>query len=251
MIIGYIGKPRSGKTTALAAEVAKDLRKQKINKLLHFRLFRTYSVIYSTEYIKGTVHIDPYDVGAFEPPDNALFVIGEAGVSFNNRNSKFIPDHCTNFFALHGHYRATILWDSQTVDVDKKLRNRTHMLYYVTKGLFGRSFLKYIQYGVTVDNDSHDLVEGYSIDKGLIKVLGYIIGRNKILNRRKYYRFFDSYAKPIKFLKKPPKGDVVSCTTSMDGIFISIYRSIYRLLKRLYRMCGRLLSRLLIKFSRR
>ena len=251
MIIGFIGKPRSGKTTALAANVARNFRRKKINELLHFRLFRTYSVIYSTEYIKGTVHIEPYDIGAFLPPDNALFILGEAGVYFNNRNSKFIPEHCTAFFALHGHYRATILWDSQTVDVDKKLRNRTHMLYYVTKGLFGLSFLKYIQYGVTVDNDSHDLVEGYSIDKGLMKVFGYIVGRNKILNRRKYYKYFDSYAKPLKFFKNPPKGDVVTCMTSTGGIFISIYKSICRLLKRLYQKLGRLLSRLLIKFSRR
>lgn len=250
MIIGYIGKPRSGKTTALAANVARDYRRKCINKFLHFRLFHTYSVIYSTEYIKGTVHIEPYDIGAFEPPDNALFILGEAGVYFNNRNSKYIPEHCTAFFALHGHYKSTILWDSQTVDVDKKLRNRTHMLYYVTKGLFGRSFLKYIQYGVTVDNDSHDLVEGYSIDKGLIKVIGYIVGRNKILNRKKFYSYFDSYAKPLKFMKKPPKGDNILCTISTPGIFTSIYRSIFRLLKRLCQKLSLLLSRLLIKFSR-
>lgn len=205
MIIGYIGKPRSGKTTALASYVEKDSRKRFINRLLHFPLFHTYSVIYSTEYIKGTVHIEPYDVGAFEPPDNALFIIGEAGVCFNNRNSKLIPQHCTDFFALHGHYRATIVWDSQTVDVDKKLRNRTHFLYFVQKGMFNFSFLKYIQYGVTVDNDSHDLVEGYKIDCGIWKVIGYIIGRNKILWRKPLYKWFDSYSKPLKFRKKAPE----------------------------------------------
>lgn len=206
MIIGYIGKPRSGKTTALAYMVAKDLVKQKINNLVHFPLLRTYSAIYSTEYIEGTIHIEPFDVGAFEPPDNALFIIGEAGVSFNNRNSKMIPEHCTAFFALHGHYKATIVWDSQTVDVDKKLRNRTHYLYYVTKGLFGMSYLKRIQYGVTVDNESHDLVEGYQIDRGIMKVIGYICGWNKILWRRWFYRLFDSFAKPLKFRKPAPKG---------------------------------------------
>lgn len=207
MIIGYIGKPRSGKTTALAYIVAKDLIKRKINKLVHFPLLSTYSAIYSTEYIKGTIHIEPFDVGAFEPPDNALFIIGEAGVSFNNRNSKLIPEHCTAFFALHGHYKSTIVWDSQTVDVDKKLRNRTHYLYYVTKGLFGMSYLKRIQYGVTVDNDSHDLVEGYQIDRGIMKVIGYVFGWNKILWRRWFYRLFDSFAKPLKFRKLAPKGE--------------------------------------------
>lgn len=251
MIIGYIGKPRSGKTTALAAVVAKDSFKRKLNKFLHINFFHTYSVVYSTEYIHGTVHIDPFDVGAFEPPDNALFLIGEAGVSFNNRSSKLIPQHCTDFFALHGHYRSTIIWDSQTVDVDKKLRNRTHMLYYVTKGLFGRSYLKYIQYGVTVDNDTHDLVEGYSIDRGIIKVLGYIVGRNKILNRRKYYKYFDSYAKPLKFHKNKPKGDDITCMTSTGGIFTNIYKSICRRLKLLYQKSGQLLTLFREKFFRR
>lgn len=217
MIIGYIGKPRSGKSTALATYVAKNIRNKKINKFLHFKLFHEYSVIYSTEYLIDTVHIEPYDIGTFLPQENSLIIIGEAGICFNNRNFKFVPEHCTSFFALHGHYHTDIVWDSQTVDVDRKLRNRTHYLYLVEKSHIWKnvSWLKFINYGVTVNNDSHDLVEGYSIGSGLWKVLGYLCFKNKMLYRRPYYKFFDSYCKPLKFTKRDPAlpKEVKPCTT--------------------------------------
>lgn len=211
MIIGFFGKPRSGKTTALASFVAKSQMYSRINIFLdkiHFpKRFRfcAYDAIYSTEYIKGTIAIHPYDIGLFDPGVNSLIVIGEAGTYFNNRLSSKIPTWCTDFFALHGHYGCTIVWDSQTVDVDKKLRNRTELMYHVRKGrLFPwLSFQRRIWYDVTVNNDNHDLCEGYSISSGLIKPLHYLIGINKILFRPLFYRWFDSFSKPLVMRKSP------------------------------------------------
>lgn len=206
MIIGYIGKPRSGKTTALALYVQKNERAKKFNKFLHFKLFREYSHIYSNEYFTGVTHIEAYDVGSFPVEDHSLFLIDEAGIYFNNRCFKSIPEHCTTFFALHGHYKSDIVWASQTADVDKKLRNRTNFLYLVHKSfLFPNvSWCKFITYDVTVSNDTKDLVEGYSMDVGLMKVIGYLTGRNKLLYRKRLYKYFDSFSKPIQFKKADP-----------------------------------------------
>ena len=209
MIIGYIGKPRSGKTTALARYVFSNMLRVKFNSFLdrihfpkRFRFF-TYSAIYSTEYMKGTIKIRHYDVGLFDPSERSLIILGEAGTYFNNRLSSKIPSWCTDFFALHGHYGCDIVWDSQTVDVDKKLRNRTALLYHVRKGNLFRSlsFARRIWYDVTVDNNSHDLVEGYSISAGLMKPIHYLLRVNQIIIRPLYYRVFDSYNKPLLMQK--------------------------------------------------
>ena len=205
MIIGYIGKPRSGKTTALARYAFVNMLRVKFNSILdriHFpKRFRLscYTKIYSTEYMRGTYKIKHYDVGKFDPGDRSLIIIGEAGTYFNNRLSSKIPTWCTDFFALHGHYGCDIVWDSQTVDVDKKLRNRTALIYHVRKGNLLRSFsfARRIWYDVTVDNNSHDLVEGYSISSGLLKPIHYLIGVNRVFWRPLYYRVFDSFNKPL------------------------------------------------------
>lgn len=209
MIIGYFGKPRSGKSTVLASYAAKNNLRQSVNNLLgrlrfpKFIRLRCYDCIYSTEMIKGTLRIAPYDIGLFDPGPNSLIILGEAGTYFNNRLSSKIPSYCTDFFALHGHYGCTIIWDSQSVDVDKKLRNRTEYLYHIRKGriLPFLTFQRRIWYDLTVDNDSKDLVEGYSISSGLLKPLHYLIGVNKILFRPLYYRYFDSYNRPLKMVK--------------------------------------------------
>lgn len=222
MIIGFFGKPRSGKTTALASIVAKSQFFSKINSILdrlhvpkglHFLFIRlsfrfpAFDKIYSTEFIKGTIMIRPYDIGKFDPGENSLIVLGEAGTYFNNRLSSKIPSWCTDFFALHGHYGCTIIWDSQTVDVDKKLRNRTELLYHVRKGRFLRqfSFQRRIWYDVTVNNDTQDLCEGYSISSGLMKPIHYLLFINKILYRPLFYRYFDSFNKPIVMSLDPAK----------------------------------------------
>lgn len=211
MIIGFIGKPRSGKTTFLASYVAKNEFYHKLNKLLHFKAFPEYDVIYSSEYIKGTVHIKPYDVGRFKPTPNSLIILGEAGVYFSNREFKNVPKECLDFFSLHGHYHCDIVWDSQTVDVDKKLRNRTECMYIVKKGrIFSwNSYARLISYDVDVDNESHDIVEGFSIAKGLWKVLAYLTRANKVLWRTPLYKFFDSYSQPLHFSLVDPALKVV------------------------------------------
>lgn len=212
MIIGYFGKPRSGKTTALARYLCKCLKTMKRAQLPVIGILWRWSkynksVIYSTELMPGTVMIRPYDIGTFEPPERSLFIIHEAGCDFNNRNYKTIPQHCTDFFAQHGHYKVDIIYDSQTVDIDKKLRNRTQYFWIVKKvGLVGqKSKMHRIKYWIGVNNDSKTLDECYAEPKGIFERLFYLITRQTVTFKRKpYYVYFDSYSHNLKFNSLDP-----------------------------------------------
>lgn len=218
MIYGVFGKPRSGKSTFLAKYVSQALRARQVAQLPFIGRFLRrskwyYDVIFSTSPMRGTVLIKPYDVGAFEPPlgMRSLYVIHEAGVSFNNRNFKSIPDHCTDFFAMHGHYNCDIIYDSQTVDIDKKLRNRTQNFYVVSKCpiMRNRSKVVKVKYWIGVNKEAQKLDECYTEPQGIIEMIVAIITRQRYtFNRRGYYWLFDSFSRDLTFRSAAPAIDV-------------------------------------------
>ena len=190
MITGIFGMPRSGKTVWLA------------------RYIHKYAYKYDHIYIAGEypdmnyfpkdfiTFIHPYDIGAFKPVINSLFVLCEAGTYFNNRLSSSIPAYCTNFFALHGHYKCDILWDSQSVDVDKKLRDRTNRLFIAKKSLIS-CFTRIIPVGhsVGVNPETQDLTEIYTVPSTFLqRFLFTITFRSYWFYRPKYYGIFDTHS---------------------------------------------------------
>lgn len=190
MIFGYIGLPRSGKTTLLARYLQ---RKGKLYDHIYIcgeRLDEDFE--FDSDFV---TYIHPYEVGSFSPIRNSLFILCEAGTYFNNRLINKIPTYCTNFFALHGHYECDIVWDSQTADVDKKLRDRTERLYIVTKS-FIRSFshVVRISHQIDINTETHDLVEGYYIPSTFFqKIVAYASGRKFWVFRPRYYGIFDTH----------------------------------------------------------
>ena len=209
MIIGVFGKPGSGKTTYLASICVKARFKRWLQRTLPAWLARFIKMgdIYSTEPMSGTILIDPYDIGTFCPPPYSIFLIHEAGCSFNNRSFKSIPKHCTDFFAQHRHYLCDIYYDSQTVDIDKKLRNRTECFYVVTKSMLFRhnSVLTRVSYWIGVNSDSKQLDECYSMPDGFFQnLLARLFFRRITLHRRFYYRFFNSHIQSLNLPNPPP-----------------------------------------------
>jgi len=217
MIVGYFGKPRSGKTTQLASYVSLNRRrlalKTHIYQVFRFpflmkildNLIPTYDVIYSNEFVAGTVAYDTYSLGLWKPAPNSLILIHEAGTYFNNRNYKSLPSHISDFWAKHGHYFVDIVWDSQTVDVDIKLRQRTHKLYVVRKIPFGFSLVQSIRYWIGVNPEQHKLDELYSIATGFFgTMLALLTFQFKLLFRRKYYKLFNSHSQDLKFKESAP-----------------------------------------------
>lgn len=215
MIYGVFGKPRSGKSTFLAMYVAKALRARQLAQLpiigkLWKRNKYYYDVIFSTAPMMGTVLIRPFDIGYFEPRSDmrSLFVIHEAGISFNNRNHKDIPDYCTDFFAEHGHYNCDIIYDSQSVDIDKKLRNRTQNFYVITKCPLRRWRSKVIKvkYWIGVNKQAQKLDECYTEPTGLLEsIFARVTRQTYTFRRRPYYWLFDSYSRDLRFAQPAPE----------------------------------------------
>ena len=214
MIIGVFGKPRSGKTTFLAKKLYSVMISRKLAgsrvpfiRWIGKRSKNYYDIVYSTSPMRGTLHIDPYDIGRIEPIKGyrTLYIIHEAGVCFNNRNSRSVPDWCTNFFALHGHYNTDIIYDSQTVDIDKKLRNRTQCFYVVTKCSFfrWRSRVSRVKYWIGVNQQAQKLDECYTEPIGFWQwLVAGVMRQRYTFSRRKYYKLFDSYSRELEFSKQ-------------------------------------------------
>lgn len=200
MITGIFGKPRSGKTTYSAMIVQKNHR-SKLFKLRHKWAFwlHPYDVIYCTDpSIQNTITIDYSDLGKWRPTPNSLFILEEAGVGLNNRNFKSLTSDAANFFATHGHNHCDILWSSQTVDVDKKLKDRTHFIYLARK-VGGFTVLSPITFSVDVDNETHSLDDFYFKARGIEKIINLLFRRTIIFRRKPWYKYFDSFIDTWKY----------------------------------------------------
>lgn len=190
MIKIYFGKIGCGKTTFLAREFTRARGK--------------YDMIYSVGCkIKGCKEI-PYDsIGLFEPQEDkkTLFLIDEAGIYFDNRDFKNLPKHVASFVAESRHYRCDLIFVSQTVDIDKKIRNRCTEMYLVKKFLWW-STAHIIRYNVTVDEETKDLVEGYEIQKGFLELLNMLTRKSPCIFRPLYYKYFNTYSRDLNFKYK-------------------------------------------------
>lgn len=194
MITGIFGKPRSGKTTYSARFVQLN-KKQLLFKRKHKWAFwlHPYDVIYCTDAsIQDTITITYNELGTWKPTPNSLFILEEAGVGLNNRNFKSLTSDAANFFATHGHNHCDILWSSQTVDVDKKLKDRTHVMYLAHK-LGGLTVLSPISFSVDVDNETHTLDDFYFKPIGIERIINLLFRRTIIFRRKPWYKYFDSF----------------------------------------------------------
>jgi len=113
-LIMVFGKKGSGKTTFLAKTAYKYLRKGR--------------PVYSTVHIPGTYLFDPNDIAKDYPPE-AVLLMDEVGMIFDNRNFKTFRPEWRDYFKLQRHYHHTVYLFSQTFDVDVKLRNLTDAMY--------------------------------------------------------------------------------------------------------------------------
>lgn len=198
MIIGYIGKPGAGKTTALTSIVQKNELKKKICCYVPFLdcILKPYTVIYCNDKsIYNCIYYESSTLGDWKPVPNSLILISEAGVYFNNRNTFKCNAAAHRLFAIHRHLHTDIVWESQTVDVDIKLRQRTDSIWLLTKSLLpNRSILQKVFFKIDVNDEQHTLSEIYSVPRGLLgKLFCKLTFMRKTLNRKKYYKFFNSW----------------------------------------------------------
>lgn len=112
------GKKGAGKTTYMVKMMVRYLKKG----------WHVYTDMNDVN-IPGIRIIDGSDLGEFIPEPNSVVFLDEAGIRFDSRNFKNFPPELRDFFKLQRKYRCIVYMNSQSFDVDKKIRDLTDYMY--------------------------------------------------------------------------------------------------------------------------
>ena len=240
MIVAVFGKPGSGKSTSAAAFIQKNKKKRlkyekkisksklyqkliskdtKFNQLLINMLFSKsfYDVIYSTDpTFQDTIPIDYENLGKWKPTWNSCLILEEAGIGLNSRDYKKLTVESKRLAAMHRHAGADILIISQSSDFDKAYRQRAEVMF-IAKKIGPFTWYHRIPYDITVDEEKHDIVEGYFKLPLLVDIFESIMSirkkyrlakfpftRSHFIFRPLYYKYFDSYVDDYNYPKIAP-----------------------------------------------
>lgn len=202
----YFGIPGSGKTTyaaylakiasyrTLAYRIKQKFSKSAIVQFL-FRNAREPLDVYSNVPILGTYQLDPlHDLGFYLVSDGKI-IIDEAGIEYNSRKTKELPQAAIKFFKLHRHYHTSIDVFSQSYDdMDITLRRLAHSYFLVKKSLFPYFIVvKRIYRKIGIDENTHQL--------GDLFKFGFPFLDDQYIFMPVLWKMFDSYDAP----ELPPK----------------------------------------------
>lgn len=192
----YMGKMGCGKTTHIARESQKYIKKG-------------YKVYCNFE-LPGTFLYDPRELKSttFEP--NSIVFLDEIGIIFNNRQfSKTWDFGYTEFFKFCRQYKVQLHCYSQALDSDKVIRNLCHNIYIMTrigKITLIRPVAK--NFGIATSEEGNgQIVDNYKYQS---------IFNWKIIYLPRYYGLFKTY--------NPPHRDIIESTykdyNEINKIFI-------------------------------
>lgn len=171
----YFGVPGSGKTTLAARLVLLNLKKG----------IKTYSNV----PIKGALLYDASDIGAYDISDGEM-IIDEAGIQFNNRKFKTLPQSTIEWFKLSRHYgiRNIHIFSQSYDDMDITLRRLADEIYVVKRSIIPFVFaIRRIKVKVGIDKDTHQIMDQYFFQ---------FLGTRPYLGFH-YWHMFDSWSAPV------------------------------------------------------
>lgn len=199
MISCYFGVPRVGKNTMATMLAQKGLNK----KVGLVRPVKRYDHVYTDFSCFGCEKIDFQKLSKYKIY-NSLIIFGEMGMEADNREFKKFAPEIRDFLILHGHLGNDIVYLTQDYsNVDKKIRNLTEELWYLTKSvvpiLKEFTIATRIYRKIAINEYVGDLIMGYRFCNGLERIF---VRNTRILYRRKWYPYFDSWEEGV--LEKRP-----------------------------------------------
>lgn len=210
MIRVFFGNPGCGKSTYIAKQCFFLSKKQKPYTHIYSNVELTIPAV---GYVSS---IDLHTLGKWTFPKNSYFALDEAGIEYNNRNYKSLPQYTIAWFKLHRHYQVDIDVFSQSwEDMDITIRRLADQLWYMQRiGPF--TFLRRVYKKVMVDDKTHQIIDGYRLESGIWMLLqplrllglGFILPQLKgwkLMFRPFYYKFFDSWKTPPTPVGVPTK----------------------------------------------
>ena len=183
-LIFIFGKKGAGKSLYMVKQMMKYLKKG----------WTVYTDIDNCK-LPGVRIMNAMDLSAFAPVENSAIFLDEAGILFDNRNFKNFNSGLRDFFKLQRKYKCRVFLNSQSFDIDKKIRDVTdHMGLIVSVGnVF--SIYRPIRRSITLTQPSAE-AESRIADKLSFESLF----KWQITYLPKYFKYFDSFAAP----ERPP-----------------------------------------------
>lgn len=174
----YFGVPGAGKTTWAA--------------YLAHKAMKAKRPVFSNVFIKGAYQYDKSDLGV-NAIENALVIVDEAGLEFDNRKMSMTDDEIY-FFKYHRHYQNDVVFFSQGLDVDIKIRKLAQTLYLLEPSVLpGFIRRKTITRKVGLDDN------GQLIDK--FDFLSPLFGGMKLIFAPKFRKYFNTLDRKTLRLK--------------------------------------------------
>lgn len=183
-LIFIFGKKGAGKSLYMVKQMMKYLKKG----------WTVYTDIDNCN-LPGVRIMNAMDLSEFAPVANSAIFLDEAGILFDNRNFKNFNSGLRDFFKLQRKYKCRVFLNSQSFDIDKKIRDVTdHMGLIVSVGnVF--SIYRPIRRSITLTQPSAE-AESRIADKLSFESLF----KWQITYLPKYFKYFDSFAAP----ERPP-----------------------------------------------
>lgn len=165
----YFGVPGAGKTTWAA--------------YLAHKAMKAKRPVFSNVFIKGAYQYTKEDLGVYSI-ENALVICDEAGLEFDNRKMS-MTDEEIYFFKYHRHYQNDVIFFSQGLDVDIKIRKLAQTYYLLEPSILpGFIRRKTIARKVGID-DNGQLIDKFSF-------LSPLFGGLKLIFAPRFRKYFDT-----------------------------------------------------------
>lgn len=120
-LIFIFGKKGAGKSTLMVRCMLRDLKRG-----WHVYTDIQDCVIPNVRIIKSS------DLSSFAPEANSALYLDEVGIAFDNRSYKSFDSGLRDFFKLQRKYKCKVVMNSQSFDVDKKIRDVTDSMILQT-----------------------------------------------------------------------------------------------------------------------
>lgn len=181
-LIFIFGKKGAGKSLYMVKQMMKYLKKG----------WTVYTDIDNCN-LPGVRIMNAMDLSEFAPVENSAIFLDEAGILFDNRNFKNFNSGLRDFFKLQRKFKCRVFLNSQSFDIDKKIRDVTdHMGLIVSVGnVF--SIYRPIRRSITLTQPSAE-AESRIADKLSFESLF----KWQITYLPKYFKYFDSFSAPVR-----------------------------------------------------
>lgn len=128
------------------------------------------------------------------PPESIVF-IDEAGILFDNRKYKNLPDEVRDYFKFQRHYRNTVYLFSQDFDIDVKLRKLTDYMYLLTGHMNVFSIGRRIRRTITIVSSTAEAESRIADNLEFVPVWMQLFGVKALMFTfvPKWVKKFDSY----------------------------------------------------------